>query len=183
MWPLLGRTLGKGSSQMANPFQGLHRSRDAYIDWPISWNLQASEGINEPSDSLVHSMLPDEPKTCTPILLPGHFSFKIRSNFWTNLVLLSSLSFVGSIRSYSSRMSPLSLSSSAGFKYFFGIELGRSNCSPPTEYGILLLECAIPVSNLQPATKGPRSWVFSDSERVERGEASPERFTGEGERE
>lgn len=84
-------------------------------------------------------------------------------------------------------MSPLNLPSSAGFRYFFGIELGRWSGSPPTEYGILLLECAMPVSNLQPATKGPLVCVrdeLSDSECVDLGEAAPpDRLVGEGERE
>ena len=62
--------------------------------------------------------------------------------------------------------------------------LAFSNLSPPTEYGILLLEYAIPVSYLQPADKGPFPRIrnpVSDSDWVV-GDRVRATFTGEGDR-
>ena len=139
----------------------------------VSTYLPCQQIHHKPSESLVQSKFPEEPNTWTSILFPGHCLFRMVSSFSVNLALLFSLSADGNNRLYSSRISPLSLSSSLGSKYFFGIVLALSSRSPPTEYGIRLRENAIPVSYLQPVKKGvlPGGLApVSDSERADLGD-------------
>lgn len=105
------------------------------------------------SESVELSKFPEEPKTLTRMSFPGHFSFSIRSSFATSLARLSSLSSDGSNRSYSSRMSPLSLSCSAGCSAFLGCLVGGPSSSlPPSTYGIRRFLYSLPDSYLH--TKG-----------------------------
>jgi hypothetical protein len=127
-----------------------------------------------PSESLVHSMFPDDPKICTLNSISGHCLCRIPSSFSTNVILLFSLSSDGSNRSYSSRISPLSFFSSLGSRVFSGSSLGVSKRASPISYCILLLLKAALVSYLQVGRPLGRVVIgpFA-SEVTERGEWLP----------
>jgi hypothetical protein len=74
-------------------------------------------------------MLPEDPNTCTMISFPGNSSSRMRCIFLTNLPRMSVSSCFGSNRSYSSRMSPLSLSSSCGSSVFLSSSFAWSSIS------------------------------------------------------
>lgn len=134
-------------------------------------NLGRASIEREPSDSLVHNMFPDEPKTCTVKSFPGHSFLSILPSLSTNCFRRSSLSEVGNNRSYSSRISPLSLSSSSGFNEAFGSSFAFSNGASPMSYNILLLPKAAAVSYLhvgRPRGREPMDPFASDL--TERGE-------------
>lgn len=162
------------------------RCCDAYINFGRQHIEASGDSIFFlPSESLVQSRLPDDPKTWTFMLLPGHRLFRIRSSLDMNFALLRSLSADGNIRSYSSLRSPVNLVSSVGLRNFFGMVLALSSKSPPIEYGILRLEKAMPVSYRQPVKEGAlaRDRVpFSMVECADLGEPLRKRLLVEGDR-
>lgn len=86
---------------------------------------------------------------------PGHSSLKIFSSFCTSFCLFSSTCSFGNNRSYTSRISVATLTSSSRVR--LPLILPRSICfsgSFPLEYGILLLELICEVSYLQPPCRG-----------------------------
>lgn len=93
-------TVRKRFGEKTNLLECSHRCCDAYVhcsDQLIDTHHRIL--VHSPSESLVHSMFPEDPNTWTLMSFPGHCSFRICSNFCLNLALRSSLSLDGSIRS------------------------------------------------------------------------------------
>lgn len=130
-------------------------------------------------------MLPDEPKTWTVKSLPGNSVSRICCTLFTKRSRTSTCAWFGCIRPYSSRMSPLSLSSSWGSNVFLGSSFAGSSMSDEW-YGTRRrprLPTLVSYWHLSGRPSLRVGIAPFASEDTERGEWLPRPSLGDGERE